>query len=167
VRYTVTIRGRAFEVDIRGGEATLNGETMPASLQTVPGSPLRLLALPQGVETLAMVRQDGGWMVHHAGEVWNAQVVDERTRRLQEMTGGGHGAGGHVVIRAPMPGRVVRVEVESGVAVRQGQGLVVLEAMKMENELTSPIAGRVTEIQVESGQAVTKGAVLVEVRGEP
>jgi biotin carboxyl carrier protein len=166
VKYTVTIRGRAFEVEIRGGEARVNGETVPASLEAVPGSPLRLLALAHGVEALAMVRQDGGWMVHHAGEVWDAQVVDERTRRLRDMTGGGRAGAGHVVVKAPMPGRVVRVEVEAGAVVRQGQGLVVLEAMKMENELTAPIAGRVTAIQVETGQAVMKGAALVEVSAE-
>jgi pyruvate carboxylase subunit B len=167
VKYTVTVRGRTFEVEILGKEARVNGESVPASLQAVPGTPLRLLALPQGVEPLAMVRQDGGWVVHHAGEVWDAQVVDERTRRLREMTGGARAGAGHVVVRAPMPGRVVRVEVETGAAVRQGQGLVVLEAMKMENELTAPIAGRVTGVQVETGQAVVKGAALVEVSAEP
>jgi biotin carboxyl carrier protein len=66
-----------------------------------------------------------------------------------------------------MPGRVVRFEVEPGALVRQGQGLVVLEAMKMENELTAPIAGRVTAIQAQVGQAVMKGAALLEVSPEP
>jgi pyruvate carboxylase subunit B len=167
VNYTVTVRGRVFEVEIHGGKATLNGEVVPATLHSVPGSPVRLLALAHGVEALAMVRQDGGWLVHHAGEVWDAQVVDERTRRLRDMTGGGRPAGGHVVVKAPMPGRVVRLEVEHGALVRQGQGLVVLEAMKMENELTAPIAGRVTAVRVAPGQAVVKGAVLLELTGEP
>jgi pyruvate carboxylase subunit B len=163
----VTIRGRVFEVEIQGDEAKVDGTSVPATLQAVPGSPVRLLALAQGVAALALVRQDGGWMVHHAGEVWDAQVVDERTRRLREMTGGTARGGAHVVVRAPMPGRVIRVEVEPGALVRQGQGVVVLEAMKMENELTAPIAGRVTAVQAETGQAVVKGAVLVEVSAEP
>lgn len=167
MKYTVTIRGRTFEVEISGGEARVNGETVPASLQAVPGSPLRLLALAHGVEALAMVRQDGGWTVHHAGEIWDAQVVDERTRRLRDMTGGARGGSAGAVVKAPMPGRVVRLEVEPGALVRQGQGLVVLEAMKMENELTAPIAGRVTAIPVQTGQAVLKGAVLVELSAEP
>lgn len=167
MKYTVTIRGRTFDVEIRGGEARIDGEVVDATLQAVPGSPLRLLSLPDAIEPYALARYDGGWMVHHAGEVWEARVVDERTRRLQEMTGGGHAGGGHGVVKAPMPGRVVRVEVEVGAQVRQGQGVVVLEAMKMENELTAPIAGRVTAVQVVAGQAVAKGAVLAEVSAEP
>jgi pyruvate carboxylase subunit B len=167
VKYTVSLGGRAFEVEIRGEDARIDGESVTASLHTMPGSPVRLLALAHGVEALAMVRNDGGWVVHHAAGVWDARVVDERTRRLSEMTGAGRSPGGLVVVKAPMPGRVVRIEVESGALVRQGQGLVVLEAMKMENELAAPIAGRVTAIQVQAGQAVMKGAALLEVSPEP
>ena len=165
MKYTVTIRGRTLEVELRGGEARVDGEVVHAALHAVPGSPLRLLLLPDGADTYALVRQEAGWAVHVAGEVWEAQVVDERTRRLREVTGGGRVAAGQVAVRAPMPGRVVRVEVASGGLVRQGQGVVVLEAMKMENELTSPITGRVT-VCVRAGSAVTKGTVLVEVSAE-
>jgi biotin carboxyl carrier protein len=65
-----------------------------------------------------------------------------------------------------MPGLVLRVETEPGATVRAGQGLVVLEAMKMENELSSPVAGTVTAIHAVPGQPVEKGTVLIEVRGE-
>jgi pyruvate carboxylase subunit B len=65
-----------------------------------------------------------------------------------------------------MPGRVLRVEVQVGDQVRQGQGVVVLEAMKMENELSAPITGRVTAVRAQAGAAVTKGTVLVEVSAE-
>jgi len=166
VKYTVTIRGRAYEVELRGNEARLDGEVVEAVLHHTPGSPIRLLTLSHGIEAFALDRQDGGWMIHHAGEAWEAQVVDERTRRLQEMTGAVRGGAGGAVVKAPMPGRVVRVEVELGAQVRQGQGLVVLEAMKMENELTAPLAGRVTAIAVTAGEAVPKGAMLVEVTAE-
>lgn len=166
MNYTVTIRGRTFEVAIRGGEAQVDGEVVHAVLHAVPGSPLRLLMLPDGAETYALARHDMGWAVHAGGEVWEAQVVDERTRRLREVTGGGRGAGGHVAVKAPMPGRVVRLEVAVGDQVRAGQGVVVLEAMKMENELVAPIAGRVTAVHVPTGAAVTKGTVLVEVSAE-
>jgi pyruvate carboxylase subunit B len=166
VKYVVTIHGRTFEVEIRGAEARVNGEVVHAVLHPVPGSPLRLLMLPDGAETFALSRRDGGWAVHAGGEVWDAVVVDERTRRLREVTGGGHAGAGHGSVKAPMPGRVVRVEVRTGDLVRQGQGVVVLEAMKMENELAAPIAGRVTAVHAEAGAAVTKGTVLVEVSAE-
>jgi biotin carboxyl carrier protein len=166
VKYAVTVRGRSFEVEIRGAEARVDGEVVHASLQGVPGTPLRVLALPEGLEPCALVRSDGGWSIHVQGEVWDARVVDERTRRLREMTGLGRAGVGHAVLRAPMPGRVVRVEVQVESRVRQGQPLVVLEAMKMENELAAPGAGTVTAVHVRAGEAVAKGAVLVELAGE-
>jgi pyruvate carboxylase subunit B len=61
-----------------------------------------------------------------------------------------------------MPGLVVRVQVEAGAAVAAGSGVVVLEAMKMENELRAPAAGRVRAILAAPGTAVEKGAVLIE-----
>jgi len=166
VKYTVTIRGHAFEVEIHGHEARVNGDVVDAALHAVPGSPLRLLVMASGIRAYALARSDGGWTVHHGGEVFEATVVDERTRRLQDMTGGARGGAGGAIVKAPMPGRVLRIEVEPGATVRQGQGLVVLEAMKIENELTAPIAGRVVAIGVGAGEAVAKGAVLVELSAE-
>ncbi|MDH4043534.1 MAG: biotin/lipoyl-binding protein [Gemmatimonadota bacterium] len=166
MKYTVTIQGRAFEIEVRGGEARVDGQVVHAALHAIPGTPLRALTLPTGVTAYALARHDVGWTVHAGADVWDARVVDERTRRLQEVTGGGRAGGGHVAVKAPMPGRVVRLEVEVGSQVRQGQGLVVLEAMKMENELTSGIAGRVTAVHVQAGAAVAKGTVLVEVAAE-
>jgi pyruvate carboxylase subunit B len=66
------------------------------------------------------------------------------------------------VVVAPMPGMVIRLEVEVGQAVQQGGGVAVLEAMKMENEIRAPAGGIVSAIHVAAGQAVDKGAVLVE-----
>jgi biotin carboxyl carrier protein len=78
---------------------------------------------------------------------------------------GAHAAGGHdggrAQINAPMPGKVVRVLVEAGQAVEAGAGLVVVEAMKMQNELKSPKAGTVAEVRVEPGATVNAGDVLV------
>jgi len=163
VKYQVTIRGRTFDVELHGGDARVDGAAVSAVLQPIAGTPIRLLHLPEAVEALAMSRGDEGWEVQAHGEIWEAVVVDERTRRLREATGGGAGASAHVAVKAPMPGRVVRIEVEAGAEVQRGQGLVVLEAMKMENELTAPISGRVTTVHVGAGAAVAKGTVLVEV----
>ena len=74
---------------------------------------------------------------------------------------GGAAGGGGQVLKAPMPGRVVLVEVSPGQTVRPGDGLVILEAMKMENEFKAAVAGTVKEVRVEAGQAVNPGDVLV------
>jgi biotin carboxyl carrier protein len=62
-----------------------------------------------------------------------------------------------------MPGKVVKVVVASGGSVREGQGVVLIEAMKMENEIPSPIEGVVTEVAVSEGQTVEAGALLFTV----
>jgi acetyl/propionyl-CoA carboxylase alpha subunit len=83
-------------------------------------------------------------------------------RRRSSAAGGSGGAGEQRVV-APMPGRVVRVLVKQGEDVAAGQGLVVVEAMKMENELTSPKAGTVKTVEVVEGAAIESGKLLVVV----
>jgi biotin carboxyl carrier protein len=89
-------------------------------------------------------------------------VLDERARHIRSLTGGGERARGPAVLKAPMPGLVVRVQVEAGQPVAAGAGVVVLEAMKMENELRAAAAGVVRIVRVRPGEAVEKGQVLVE-----
>ena len=93
---------------------------------------------------------------------WDVEVLDERARHLRQLAGSGRGKRGGNVLKAPMPGLVVRVEVEPGQAVVEGQGVVVLEAMKMENELRASAAATVAAVRVAPGAAVEKGDVLVE-----
>jgi biotin carboxyl carrier protein len=84
-------------------------------------------------------------------------------RSLKERRGGGAGQEGPRAVKAPMPGRVVRVLVEVGDEVAEQQGVVVIEAMKMQNELKSPKAGRVVKVGAAVGEAVEQGGVLVVV----
>jgi len=88
-------------------------------------------------------------------------VRDERTRETAALTTAAPGGAAPAVVRAPMPGLVVRVEVADGQRVDAGAGLVVVEAMKMENELRAPRAGMVQTVHVAVGQAVEKGMPLV------
>jgi biotin carboxyl carrier protein len=167
VKYTVTVGGRAVQVEVSGDSVRLDGERVHATLSGIPQTPLRTLVLNGHARTFAMLRSDGGWSVQAGGRAWPVAVVDERTQQLRELTGQrtGHSAGG--LIRAPMPGLVVRVEVEPGQRLDEGAGVVVLEAMKMENEIATPGPGVVRTVHVKEGQAVEKGAPLVEVVEEP
>ena len=92
-----------------------------------------------------------------------AEVVDARRARVVVAERGG-GDAAAVIVRAPIPGRVVKVLVKAGDAVKAGQTLVVLEAMKMENELRAPRAGTVTEVRAAEGTAVEAGQELVQLR---
>jgi biotin carboxyl carrier protein len=93
------------------------------------------------------------------GETYRIRV-EEETRYLIRTRGGTAGGGGQV-LKAPMPGRVVLIEVTVGQRVQKGDGLVILEAMKMENEFRASSEGTVKEIRVEVGQAVNPGDVLL------
>ena len=95
-------------------------------------------------------------------DLGGAPVSVEILDPLRSVAGGGReGDGvGRREIRAAMPGKVVAVKVKQGEEVREGQGLVVVEAMKMENEVPSPKTGRVVALEVVSGQTVEKGALL-------
>jgi biotin carboxyl carrier protein len=95
-----------------------------------------------------------------AGQRFEVQVEDERARLLAGLTGAASHSG-VVTVHAPMPGLVIAVTVEAGATVTTGQTVVILEAMKMENDLSSPLSGTVQEIRVTQGQTVDQGEALI------
>ena len=103
--------------------------------------------------------------IQFAGQRFEVQVEDERAKALTSSAKSAQGSG-EAKIRAPMPGLVIGIPHEAGAAVTRGQTVVVLEAMKMENDLSTPISGTIKEIRVKKGQTVNQGDVLVIVAGE-
>jgi biotin carboxyl carrier protein len=163
MQYHVTINGRTLRVELDGERVRVDGEDFGAAqLATLPGTPVRHLLADGRSATVVAHRSENGWDLVVNGWPVQADVVDERTRAIQAMTGRGAAAQGPKPVRAPMPGLIVRVEVAPGDAVRQGQGVVIMEAMKMENELRAEATGTVGRVLVQPGEAVQKGAVLVE-----
>jgi biotin carboxyl carrier protein len=92
------------------------------------------------------------------GRAFRVQAFDPRSLRGRKAAGLTEG---RQTVAAPMPGRVIRVLVEAGQEVEAGQGLIVVEAMKMQNEMKSPQAGRVVEVKAVAGATVSAGDVLV------
>jgi biotin carboxyl carrier protein len=103
--------------------------------------------------------RDGVSVVDVDGESYHIRI-EEETRYIIRTRGGKGGARGQV-LKAPMPGKVVHIGVEVGQAVHPGDGLIVLEAMKMENEFRATVTGSVKEIRVQVGQTVNPGDTLV------
>jgi biotin carboxyl carrier protein len=125
------------------------------------GQYVRSLRLEDGRQFSLVHHQDG--TTHEitlGGATVYVDIIDpmaaKRSRGDDEMSGGG-------IVKALMPGRVVRVLIEKGAAVRKGEGILILEAMKMENEIQAPFDGTVDELLVEPGQTVEAGAVLAHI----
>ena len=162
MKYHVVIGDRSVEVDLSGSTPRVNGHPVEAELVTVPDTPVRHLRLNGDSQTFAARpgNRRGLWHLTVRGRSVVAEVVDERTKAIRAMAGGAEIEAPRVLV-APMPGMVVRVNVEPGQAVTAGQGVIVVEAMKMENELKSPADGVVARVAVTAGQAVEKGALLI------
>jgi biotin carboxyl carrier protein len=112
---------------------------------------------------LEVVPEGDDLIVASRGITARVALVDAARRSRRGSAGGRPTVAGKAQLKAMMPGRVVNVLVSVGDDVALQQGLVVIEAMKMENELKSPKAGRVSEIKVASGQTVEKGDLLIVV----
>jgi len=138
----------------------LDGREVAADAVEVASGTYSILLGGRSLEVRVQPAADG-LEVHVGGEAFRAQVLDPRT--WQAKRGGALEAEGRQQIVAPMPGKIVRVLVAAGDAVEAGQGLLVVEAMKMQNEIRSPKTGKVEHLLVAEGQAVNAGEVLAVV----
>ncbi len=165
MRFFVTIAEEAIEVELRPDGVFVGDRRVEADLVELPGTNVRSLIL-DGVSyrILADSPTQGHWDLQLPGGRFVAEVVDERTQAIRAMTGIESGPTGPKPVIAPMPGLVVQVEVTEGDTVEVGQGLIIVEAMKMENELKAAGPARVGPIHVEVGQSVEKGQLLIDLR---
>jgi len=162
VIFDATVDGRTLRVEVRGKDGRytvlLDGAPLEVDLQETGSHFVSLLIGGKSYEA-GLEKRPGGYTVVLTDDVVSVDLAE-----------GAKGAalpvkktGGPARITAPMPGKLVRVLVEPGEDVAAGQGLVVVEAMKMENELRAPKAGRIRDVPVKEGQAVEAGALLVVV----
>jgi len=148
--YQVSIEGREPKARVEGHGAI---RTVTLNQLTVETAAWPVAAAGDGT------RGETAWDVVAGGRLQEVRLVDPlRAGRRGEDA---DHAGGPTEVRAVMPGKVVAVLAAVGQEVETGQGLLVVEAMKMENEITAPRAGRVTAIQVKQGEPVDSGAVLL------
>ena len=163
MKYHVQVGGRDFEIEVDGELVRLGQEEFTAHLLPIPGTPMMRLAANGTTRTFAISRGPHGWELQRDGRRWIAEVADERTQNLKLLAGQAAQRSEGGLVRAPMPGLVLRLEVQLGQNVAPGAGLLVLEAMKMENEIRANSTGVVKQIFVQPGQPVDKGASLIEI----
>jgi biotin carboxyl carrier protein len=165
MKYTACINEKTYEIEIGANNAVLiNGEPHNADFQSIDGTTLYSLLLDNLSWEFLVERNGDQYRVLIDGELHVVDVQDERTRKLAKAEAKSAGATGEVALKAPMPGLVRAVNVNVGDAVATKQGVVILEAMKMENELRIPRAGTVKEIRVKPGDKVDQGQVLLIVK---
>jgi biotin carboxyl carrier protein len=164
VKYVVALNGEQRTVSIDPDGVRYEGELLPIALTDPEGTPVRVLKIGSEIFRIVVQKRDGrgSYTIWVDGHRFDAEALDERTRAIREMTVASEGPAGPAPVKAPMPGLIVRVNVQVGDEVQAGQGVVVMEAMKMENELRASGAGRVRAIHAQPGAAVDKGMVLVE-----
>jgi pyruvate carboxylase subunit B len=164
VKYVVDVAGRTVEVELDGSSARVEGTDHAASLALLEGTPVAMVTIGDTVHRVVVTREaaKGRYVLSLDGRRYEVEALDERARTIRQLSVSAAGPKGPAPLVAPMPGLIVRLNVEVGVQVQPGQGLVVMEAMKMENELRASSAGVVKAIRVTPGTAVERGAILVE-----
>jgi biotin carboxyl carrier protein len=156
------IEGKRHKVELPAGapsgavEAVVDERRTVVDVQVLEAGVMSLVV--EGRQYRCVLDGDG---VVIGGQRYGFEVDDPRS--LQGRRGGGGGVDGPRPVKAPMPGRVVRVLVNDGQDVAEGEAIVVIEAMKMQNELRSPKGGRVVQVAVGVGDAVGAGDVLAVV----
>jgi biotin carboxyl carrier protein len=165
MKYFVEIEGRTIELDFQEEDELLKvavgGRRLTLDLRQVSPPLLYSLLIDNKSYDVLVEARDEVYDVLIGPEMFHLTVQDEWTRRLANIQRKTTIETGQTPVKAPMPGAVVAVEVVLGQDVKKGQGLVILAAMKMENEIKSPRAGRIAAVEVQAGQTVEQGRTLV------
>ena len=166
MRYTAILDGEERIVEVTpsgdGYRVVIGSEVLELDAVHLQGLALSLIAGTRSYRCDIEPGREGRLGVLVNGQIHRLEILDERRLRMRRASGK-FSLEGPQRIDAPMPGKVVRVLVKTGDEVQEGQGLLVVEAMKMENELKSPKAGKVTELHAVEGAAVEAGAKLAVV----
>jgi biotin carboxyl carrier protein len=164
MKYLVRVDGTETEVVVDSDGVRIDGEHAAARVTEIEGTPVRLLNIGNEVHRMVVRRgaARGEYTIWLDGFRFAVEAFDERTLAIRQLAGSTAGPSGPAPLRAPMPGMIVRVNVQVGDPVQPGQGLIVMEAMKMENELRAVGAGVVKRVLAAPGTAVEKGALLLE-----
>jgi biotin carboxyl carrier protein len=164
MKYITNIKGRDFTIEIIDEKhITVDGEPFEIDFESVSGQPVYSLLINGNSYEAHVYPSDEGWQVLLHGHFYPAVVEDERERRLRAAAGGMDEDNREYLLKSPMPGLVVSIPVSEGQQIDKGDVLVVLESMKMQNELKSPRAGTIGRLRITKGQTVEQKQTLLSV----
>ena len=164
MRYITTVEGKQFLIEIVDEKhVSVDGKVYEVDFESVSGQPVYSLIVDGRSHEGYVAPGDDTWQVLLRGRLFPVTVEDEREKRLRSAAGGGVAETGEFHLKAPMPGLVVTIPVAEGQAVEKGQVLLILESMKMQNELKSPRDGTIGRVRVKAGETVEQKQTLLSV----
>lgn len=163
MKYITTINNKKFEIEIlNDGSVLVNGQSREVDFLSL--DPSLYSVIMNGVSHEVVIEEtDGDYQVLLGGRLYEGAVLDERAQLMLSRSGGVATDSGEISIRAPMPGLIVALPVAEGQQVKAGETVVILESMKMQNELKCPRDGTVQRISIQIGQTVEQKKVLVTI----
>jgi len=162
MKYIAEIEGQEYLIEILDeNRVRINGEPYEISFEAIQQQlTYSLLVEGKSFET-NIYKENGRWEVLMRGSRYTVDVIDEREKRLRSAAGSSQLRTEQYYLQAPMPGLVIDIPVQEGQEVEEGDVLLVLESMKMQNELSAPRKGTVTRIKVELQENVDRKQTLV------
>jgi biotin carboxyl carrier protein len=165
MRYITNVEGKEFLVEIIDDRhVSVDGKVYEVDFESVSGQPVYSLIVDGRSHEGYAAQDEDTWQVLLRGRLYPVTVEDEREKRLRSAAGGGVTETGEFHLRAPMPGLIVTVPIQEGQPVKRGQVLLILESMKMQNELKSPRDGTIGRVRVKAGETVEQKQILLSVQ---
>jgi len=164
MKYISTINDQEYTIEIiSDGQIIVDGVTYDVDFESISGQPVFSLLVAGNSHEAYVYPDEDKWEVHLQGIQYHVMVEDEREKRLRSSFGSDPVQTGEFYLKAPMPGLVVSILVVEGQEVELGDVLVILESMKMQNELKSPRPGKISRLRVEEGDSVERRQTLLSV----
>jgi len=163
MKYITTIDSKEFAIEVIDEDhIEINGRVLEVDFNSVSGQPVYSLIINGKSHEGYVYADEDSWQVLLRGRLYQATVEDEREKRLHS-AGSGVTSDSEFHLKAPMPGMVVSIPVTEGESIQKGQVLLILESMKMQNELKSPKDGVIHRIRVKTGEKVEQKQALLSV----
>ncbi len=161
-KFITEINGKVTKtVEIKNPTATVDGNSMGYKVLSEEKNQIVLEINSKIYNVVYSKKSNEKFQIVAKGQNYEVEVLTELQDKAKKLNAERRKNSGETLIKAPMPGLVLRMEVEQGDEVAEGTSLFILEAMKMENEIKSEISGTIKEVKVSQGESVEKGAVIL------
>ena len=161
-RYRVTSEDTVIDVHINKDSISIDNTPVSASLRQVEPNVYSLLIDNKSYDVVIKTNGEKSYQIDIEGKTYSVTIQNERDLLLDQFGVHQTSLTRELRIKAPMPGLVLDVLVEEGQSVEEGTGLLILEAMKMENEIRASLQGTIAKIHVAPGDAIGKNDILIE-----